>query len=155
MPPDRTAASFAISALALDDMPSVKAIERAGQAFPWSDSMIAEELSCDHAYHFGARIDRNAPFSAFILCRMFCSELAIHNLCTDPEKRRRGLATALIRHVIAHARDRGARAAFLEVRPSNDAAVALYSREGFSALNLRKKYYANGDDALTLTLSLI
>ena len=153
MPSDRAAVLFAISPLVAGDLPSVKAIERAGQAFPWSDAMIAEELSCDHACHFGARINRDAPICAFILCRVSCGELAVHNLCTDPEKRRLGLATALLRHVFAYAKARGARTALLEVRSSNNAAVALYSREGFAALNLRKKYYSNGDDALTMTLS--
>jgi ribosomal-protein-alanine N-acetyltransferase len=155
MPSDSSAASLAISPLVPGDLPAVKAIERAGQAFPWSDAMIAEELSCDHACHFVARIDHDAPIRAFIFCRLFCDELAIHNLCTDPEIRRLGLATALIRHAIARARSLGANAAFLEVRSSNSAALALYSREGFVTLDLRKKYYSNGDDACTMTRALL
>jgi ribosomal-protein-alanine N-acetyltransferase len=154
MPLDCPAASPAISPLVPGDLPAVKAIERAGQAFPWSDDLLTGELSCDHACHFGARIGHDAPIRAFILCRLFCDELAIHNLCTTPELRRRGLAAALIRHAVAHARSLGAKTAFLEVRSSNSAALALYSREGFVALDLRKKYYSNGDDARTMTRSL-
>lgn len=150
MPSDRVAASPAISPLVPGDLPTVKAIERAGQVFPWSDALLTGELSCDHACHFGARIGRDPPLRAFILCRLFCNDLAIHNLCTDPKMRRFGLATALIRHTIAHARSHGAQAAFLEVRSSNGAAIALYSREGFSVLDLRRKYYTNGDDALVM-----
>ena len=154
MPPDPSAALFAISPLGPKDFFLVKAIERAGQEFPWSDAMIMEELFCDHACHFGARIERDAPISAFILCRVVSGELSVHNLCTDPEKRRLRLATALMRHTIAHAKERGAKTAFLEVRSSNVAAKAFYSGEGFSMLDLRKKYYSNGDDALVMTRSL-
>jgi ribosomal-protein-alanine N-acetyltransferase len=155
MPSDRVAASPAISPLVPGDLPAVKAIERAGQVFPWSDALLTGELSCDHACHFGARIGRDPQIRAFILSRLSCGELAIHNLCTDPEMRRLGLATALMRHAMAHARSHGVRAAFLEVRSSNCAAVALYSREGFTVLDLRRKYYTNGDDAITMTRSLL
>jgi [ribosomal protein S18]-alanine N-acetyltransferase len=151
MPSENAAASYAISPLVQGDLPAIKQLESAGQVFPWSDALLIEELSCDHACHFGARIGRDPPLRAFILCRLFCNELAIHNLCTDPRMRRRGLATALVRHAIAHARSLGAKAAFLEVRSSNNAATALYSREGFAALDIRRKYYSNGDDALVMT----
>lgn len=64
-----------------------------------------------------------------------------------PERRRRGIATALVRFVAA-----GARLVRLEVRASNEAARRFYGGLGFDEVGLRSRYYDNGEDAVLLSL---
>jgi ribosomal-protein-alanine N-acetyltransferase len=82
-------------------------------------------------------------------------ELRLMNLAVAPSARRRGLATALVRHAVTLGRERGARRAVLEVRASNEAARRLYERMGFVQVALRAKYYTNPiEDALLLELAI-
>ncbi len=61
-----------------------------------------------------------------------------------PAHRRRGIGTALIAHLVDHARTTGVTELFLEVREDNDAARTLYEREGFAQVGLRRGYYESG-----------
>lgn len=75
----------------------------------------------------------------------------VTTVATDPRHRRTGVATALLVGLAADARRRGMQAMTLEVRASNEAALALYRRFGFAPAGVRKGYYAdNGEDALVL-----
>jgi ribosomal-protein-alanine N-acetyltransferase len=133
------------------DFVEIKTLESGGQVHPWSDAMIMEELACEHAFHFGARVDEKGGLCAFVLCRRILDEVHIHNLCTLPGMRRQGLATALIKYVLSHARTCGARSGFLEVRSSNTAAIRLYKAQAFTIALIRRSYYSNGDDALVMS----
>jgi len=72
-----------------------------------------------------------------------------------PPFRRRGIGAALLGRVLKEGRALGARTALLEVRASNAAAQALYSRLGFVRVGLRKAYYTDlPEDALVMTASI-
>jgi ribosomal-protein-alanine N-acetyltransferase len=63
----------------------------------------------------------------------------------------------LLREVIRVARERGAKNVFLEVRPSNAPALALYEAFGFNRIGQRRGYYpahVGREDALVLALAL-
>ena len=87
---------------------------------------------------------------AFLVYRRLVDETEILNLAVSPEVRRRGVATALVRHLAdMHLGD-----VLLEVRASNTAARALYRSLGFVEQGLRKGYYRDPvDDALLLRLT--
>jgi ribosomal-protein-alanine N-acetyltransferase len=90
---------------------------------------------------------------AFTVCWVIFDELHINTLAVAPAARRQGLATLLLRHVMAETAKEGARKATLEVRASNSAAMALYGRLGFRIKARRPGYYSNPDeDALILWL---
>ena len=70
-------------------------------------------------------------------------------------QRGKGLANILIRDLVDRARKESSlRAIFLEVRPSNNAAIKLYESHGFSQISRRPRYYSNGEDALVYRLDL-
>jgi len=72
-----------------------------------------------------------------------------------PSARRHGLAVRLLDALLSEARQRGAAEVFLEVRVDNEAARALYLREGFTELGVRRGYYDNGRvDAVVMTRAL-
>jgi [ribosomal protein S18]-alanine N-acetyltransferase len=132
----------------------IRAVETAGQRNRWTDGMLREELFHEHGFHFGVRLPSERELCAFVLCRLFAGELHIHRLCTRPVERRKGFATALLRHVLAAAGEKGALKAFLEVSALNGIAVSLYRRLGFTVDAERKKYYREGDDALVMSRAL-
>lgn len=77
-------------------------------------------------------------------------ETEILNLAVDPEYRRRGVASALLRAVIERSRGR----LWLEVRVSNAAARRLYRKFGFVETGIRQNYYANPpEDGIVMTLA--
>ena len=72
-----------------------------------------------------------------------------------PAARRAGTARLLLADLLAEAVGRGAREAFLEVRVDNEAARALYRREGFTEMGRRPGYYDGGRvDAVTMRREL-
>ena len=82
-------------------------------------------------------------------------ELEVYNIAVHADFRKRGLAGRLLAHALQKAADCGIERAFLEVRPSNGPALALYSSRGFAICGCRKKYYADtGEDALVLACEL-
>lgn len=93
----------------------------------------------------------------FAMARAMLDEAELLLLATSPDARGRGVGGALLRTVIAEARNRRATKLHLEVRAGNDA-LTLYRREGFAKVGERRGYYrgttGQSFDALTLARSL-
>ena len=80
-------------------------------------------------------------------------ELQLVNIAVRPDLRGQGLGGKLLNHLLLEAESREAEKIFLEVRPSNRAAIGLYERLGFKVLYRRPRYYTpEGEDALVLVL---
>ena len=82
----------------------------------------------------------------------------ILNVCVAPERQGRGHGRRLLRALVDYARDCGAARVFLEVRPSNPHAIALYHDEGFNEIGRRPRYYPSHDgreDALVMAMELV
>ena len=76
----------------------------------------------------------------------------ISNVAVAPEARRRGVGRALITELLRRADEKALAFVTLEVRPSNEAAIALYSAFGFEPVGRRKNYYDKpSEDALLMT----
>ncbi|WP_227305704.1 GNAT family N-acetyltransferase [Acidisoma cellulosilyticum] len=89
-----------------------------------------------------------------LVLRVTADEAEILTIGVLPSLRRRGLARGLLHAGLARASGLGATSIFLEVDMGNRAAQALYAKSGFSEVGRRKRYYANGADALVLRLEL-
>ncbi|WP_245843920.1 GNAT family N-acetyltransferase [Sphingomonas spermidinifaciens] len=95
--------------------------------------------------------------AGFALARLAADEAELLLLAVRPAMRRRGVGAALLRGIVADCRDRGAAVLHLEVRAGNGA-IALYEREGFRKVGVRREYYrgTTGDvfDAHSFSLTL-
>jgi ribosomal-protein-alanine N-acetyltransferase len=89
-----------------------------------------------------------------VLGRVAGDEAEILTLAVLPDARRRGLGAALLATAMTAARAGGARSIVLEVSVDNAAARALYHRAGFIETGRRRRYYADGSDALILRAGL-
>jgi len=74
----------------------------------------------------------------------------IDMLAVHPSARRSGLGRQLLDAWEADVRTRGALKVWLDVRPSNEAALRLYQGAGYRSTGRRPRYYHDGEDALLL-----
>jgi ribosomal-protein-alanine N-acetyltransferase len=133
------------------DAEMVSAIDRA--CFREPTINVETELKHPWSYLFMAR--RQGAARAFLLAWLVSDELHVLSVATLPEFRRQGLGRALLAHAIDFARSRGGQTVLLEVRQSNQAALALYQTFGFVTARIRPRYYAdNMEDAVEMTLAL-
>jgi ribosomal-protein-alanine N-acetyltransferase len=142
---------FSIRRMTQRDLQEVLAIEEASYPVPWSRRAFETEIGASHAFPFV--LDHSAP--AFVLGYV-CSwltldECHILNIAIHPSFRRIGLASQLIDHLFGMCKDKGIVRCFLEVRVTNNKAIALYRKYGFRVCGLRRRYYADtGEDALIM-----
>jgi ribosomal-protein-alanine N-acetyltransferase len=133
------------------DIDDVLAIEEAAFTNPWTRSMYLGELeNCDISYCYFARDAANRAVGFCSFWRVL-DELHINNLAVMPDLRRQGIGSTLLDFVLKKGVELGARRATLEVRRSNEAALELYKRFGFSVAGVRAGYYSKPvEDALVL-----
>lgn len=135
------------------DLPAVLAIERRAYPLPWSEAQLRQSLTGEHQV-WGLHGD--GCLLAYLISMQVVDELHVLNLAVDPALQRRGLASQLFGAVRDAAEQGGARHVFLEVRASNVAAQALYTKLGFCESGRRRNYYpaAEGrEDALLMGMS--
>ena len=97
----------------------------------------------------------NGEMSGVLVGRMAADEFEILNLAVLQAHRRRGIASRLLDTALRWSRGAGIKRMLLEVRASNDAAIRLYARHGFTACGRRSQYYQNPpEDALLFARAL-
>jgi ribosomal-protein-alanine N-acetyltransferase len=137
-----------IRRLTYPDLPQVIGIERRAFPTPWSLAMFVLELSKASGVCLAA-VSRGR-LVGYLICSRYETVWHVMNVAVDPDRRREGIASALIAELYTRVEDRQARYT-LEVRRSNHGAIHLYEREGFRAAGLRRRYYQdNGEDALVM-----
>jgi [ribosomal protein S18]-alanine N-acetyltransferase len=140
-----------IRRLQLRDLPAVEDIERESYATPWSRSMFAGELSKPSSVCLGAYDEPTGELIGYLVVSRYVDAWHVMNVAVTPERRRAGIATALLRRLFELTAGDGRRGYTLEVRVSNHAAIELYQRLGFQARGIRRGYYTdNREDALIM-----
>lgn len=115
----------------------------------WDAAVIATQLSLP------GTLALIAPDGGMILARAIAGEAEILTLAVIPTRRRQGLGRALLSAAMTEAARRGAAVMFLEVAAANAPAHALYAAAGFRPIGRRRRYYANGGDAVTMARDLV
>ena len=90
----------------------------------------------------------------FVLGRAVAGEAEVLTIAVRPAAWRTGVGRALLAALQQAAQARGASALFLEVAEGNAPALALYRAAGAEPAGRRRRYYADGADALVLRFSL-
>ena len=118
------------------------------EASAWPEDSLLESGSSGTAWvaeHEGIVI-------GFLIGRAAADEFEILNAAVARSHRRRGIATQLVAAALEWSRRPGTQRAYLEVRASNEAAIALYKRHGFSPCGRRSRYYQDPvEDAVILS----
>jgi len=152
---DTAAAPTALRPMREDDLDAVHAIEIRAYEFPWTPGIFRDCLRAD--YPSWVLIEDGRVLGYFLMS-VAAGEAHVLNVCVAPEAHGCGHGRRMLRALLSIARGRGAERVFLEVRPSNPGAIALYHSEGFNEIGRRPRYYpARGgrEDALVMAIELL
>ncbi len=157
-----------LRSLTLDHIPAALDLDRRSLGGLWSADSYRREIASPnsdllifqphtpHPPHRSAERSRRSPtphppILTLGCCWAILDEAHITILAVDPAYPRQGLGQAMLYTLLKAAHDRGLERATLEVRASNQAAIALYEKFGFQEAGRRKRYYQDtGEDALIL-----
>ncbi len=144
-----------VRSMTYDDLVSVSDIERRSYDFPWSHGVFRD---CLLAGYVCLVLDRGNQVIGYSILSVAAAEAHILNLCVDPAFRSLGYGERLLDQIIERARYAEVEAIFLEVRPSNANALALYRKKGFRKIAKRPAYYQakqGREDADVLSLRIV
>lgn len=132
--------------LCLENLAAVTRLEQQAHISPWSENVIKACLTGPHTCR---GLFQEGQLCGFTISQQVLDEVELHNICVDPARQRQGCGAVLMAALLAYHNQLSASFVFLEVRCSNQAAIALYEREGFSQVGHRAGYYkAPIEDAL-------
>lgn len=130
------------------DLEAVVKLEAGVQAFPWSRGNFADSLAAGHGV-WVCRI--GGDLVGFAVIMIVVDEAHLLNIAVSKNYQGQGYGARLLQHAVAQAKLQGACRLLLEVRPSNQRALALYALWGFREIGLRRGYYpaeSGREDAL-------
>lgn len=139
------------------DLDSIAEIENQSHIHPWSKNVFRDCLRVSYICEKLLNDDADKDILVYGIMSVAAGEAHIFNVCVNTEFRRQGLGEKMMWHLIEKAKNKQAEVAFLEVRPSNVSAIALYEKLGFQITGRRKNYYPAEDgreDAVIMSMSL-
>lgn len=143
-------ADFHIRPMHDEDIASIMKIERQAYKYPWSAQIFRDCLRVGYCCWVMEYQDNIVAYGIMMVA---VGESHVLNLCVSPDFRSQGLGKKLMSHLLDVAHDHDANMTFLEVRPSNFAAIKLYMDLGFDEVGIRRNYYPSKigrEDALIL-----
>ncbi len=141
--------------LTVSDIPRLVLIEESAHKVPWTEDVF--QRCFELRYHIWG-LEYAEHLVGFGIYSLQVGECHILNICIHSQHQGAGFGKHLFLHMLDDAQYQGAGIAFLEVRRSNERALALYQKTGFIQVGERKGYYPNGEkgreDALVFALDL-
>jgi len=135
---------------------AVMAIEVRAYPFPWSRGNFVDSIAA--GYLTRCLVSPDGELLGYLVAMSGFREWHLLNVTVAPEHQGRGLARQLMQALREHALADGAECLWLEVRPSNTRARALYERLGYAEVGLRRDYYPDAggrrENALVLCCEL-
>ena len=139
-----------IDTMRAGDLGAVAAI---GGPTHMDEAQVKDELARPWSRLWVAR-EEDGTVVGFAVSWHVADELHVLNVATREDRRRQGIARAVMAGVVEYARTQRMRHVLLEVRRSNRAALALYRSVGFFAMGVRARYYPDDEDAVEMVLML-
>ena len=135
-------ALISIRSMRHEDLSLVSDIERRSYDFPWNHGVFRD---CLLAGYQCVVLEREGEVAGYAILSIAAGEAHILNICVDPAYRSMGYGHRLLDEILFRARTTSVRNIFLEVRPSNLSALALYRKKGFHKVANRPAYYQAHD----------
>lgn len=150
--------AYLVQRLLSNDLEQVCAIENTVYPFPWSTRNFRDSLVSGYDA-WVVREPNTDTVIAYAVVMWIPDEAHLLNISIALNHQGIGLGSALLEWLTHNAKKNKATSVMLEVRPSNRAAIGLYTKVGFIQIGMRKGYYPNGnlprEDALVLSKSLL
>ncbi len=143
-----------IRAMTLEDIPTIITIEDLSFPTPWKAESFESELKDNNLSRYYC-LENNNNVIGYMGLWIVMGEAHITNIAIWPGCRGQGWGEYLMRAVMDKMVSSGVRRLTLEVRVTNETAQKLYSKLGFRAAGVRKKYYSdNQEDAIIMWANL-
>jgi [ribosomal protein S18]-alanine N-acetyltransferase len=123
----------------VNDLPDVLTIENDVYPHPWTRGNFLDSLY--NGYETWTLRDATGMLAGYFLVMLAVDEAHLLNISVRRDLHGKGLGRLQLDKVVAIAREKGMQSVLLEVRPSNQRALAVYQRYGFVQIGLRKGYY--------------
>jgi len=136
------------------DIPGVAAVEKSSYQFPWSEGIFRDCLRVGYLCRVA---ECEGAVVAYGIVAMGAGEAHVLNICVGEQMRGRGVGRQMLMLLLERSSQAGMQDVFLEVRPTNLHAIALYQSVGFVEVGRRRGYYQaveGREDALVLKLSI-
>lgn len=130
------------------DIAILEQIDKVSFKDPWSIDFFEDEIKKDYAYCCVLADGEDICGYAVIWCIYETAELV--RIAVDEKYRGKGCGSALMENIINAAKINNCEKMMLEVRKSNEAAQALYTKFGFNEIAVRKRYYCGTEDAVIM-----
>lgn len=145
-----------LALMQLNDLDEIMQLEESVFFDPWSRMMFKDCLA--QGYPVWIMRDQEKKMMAYMVMMWILDEVHILNICVDKVLQRLGWGTFLLQEIIHIIKNKKASSILLEVRVSNEAAIGLYKKLGFSKIGLRNGYYPaknnEREDATVMRLTL-
>jgi len=139
--------------MSVTDLQQIIRIEHTSFPTPWTLELFVRELSLKFSHNFV--LDLLGIIIGYINFWVVAGEMHIMSIAVHEDHRQKRVGTMLLEKSLVYARRHGAEYAYLEVRKSNDAGIALYRGMGFEVVGVREGYYTDtGEDALVMARHL-
>lgn len=134
---------FVLRQAGAEDLHALAFLEAQCFTAPWSESLLESELSdtVGVSKYCLVALDEDRMVAGYLCARTILDTADLLRIAVRPDLRRRGLAKALMREWLAFCRSGKVSTVFLEVRASNQKAIALYQKTGFTQQTVLKDYY--------------
>lgn len=140
---------YSIIDATLEDIEEICALEKSSFPTVWSRDSFLASLKREKKIFLVIR--QNETFLGYSLSWIVADELHLLKIAIETDRRKQGLGKILLAETLEQAVENGVLVAWLEVRPTNQAALALYRACGFRAQFVRKDYYTDTrEDAIVL-----
>ena len=146
--------NYQLRPMQMADLDTVMAIEPTIYTHPWTRGNFSDSINSGYSAWV---LEANQTIIGYALLMMVLDEAHLLNLSIAKQHQKQGLGRYLLEHMLQIAKNHKAANMFLEVRPSNISAIALYENMGFCEMAVRRGYYPalNGrEDAVLMGLAL-
>ena len=135
-----------------EDIGVIAEMERRCFHDAWTEEMLSDTLRYPIYNCFLA--EEEGQVCGYCCLIVVCEDAEVGNIAVDTPFRGMGVGKALMEAMHQCAKEKGATQAFLEVRVSNENAIALYKKFGYESYGIRARYYEDGEDAMVMKRAL-
>jgi len=146
--------NYQLRPMQMDDLDAIMLIEPTVYTHPWTRGNFSDSLNSGYSAWV---LKANQKIIGYALLMMVLDEAHLLNLSVAKSHQKQGLGRYLLEHMVQIAQNHKAANMFLEVRPSNISAIALYENLGFCEMAVRRNYYPAHDgreDAVLMGLAI-
>ena len=130
------------------DIDAVNSLEQACFTDAWSEALISNMFS--NSYDRVYVLENDGEVIGYVNTRDIGGDVDLMSICVKPSEQGKGYAKLLMDRIMSNPFNK----MMLEVRESNERAIALYEKYGFEKYARRKEYYSNPvEDAIIMLIT--